>query len=50
MPEMVNPWEGAMQARYVDEWTDLDGEGYGVLFETVPMTPAFSSGPRLTNP
>jgi len=44
MPEPVNPWEGAMQARYVDEWTDLDGEGYGVLFETVPMTPAFSSG------
>ncbi|MFL6060999.1 MAG: GMC family oxidoreductase N-terminal domain-containing protein [Marmoricola sp.] len=44
VPELVNPWEGAMQARYVNEWTDLDGEGYGVLFETAPLTPAFGSG------
>lgn len=44
MPEPVNPWEGAMQARYVNEWTDLNGDGYGVLFETAPMTPAFGSG------
>ncbi|RNL62611.1 FAD-binding protein [Nocardioides marmoriginsengisoli] len=44
MPELVNPWEGAMQARYVDEWTDLDGDGYGVLYETAPLTPAFGSG------
>jgi choline dehydrogenase-like flavoprotein len=44
MPELVNPWEGAMQARYVDEWTDLDGDGYGVLYETAPLTPAFGTG------
>lgn len=44
LPELVNPWEGAMQARYVNEWTDFNGDGYGVLFETAPLTPAFGSG------
>lgn len=44
VPDLVNPWDGALQARYVNEWTDLDGEGYGVLFETAPLTPAFGSG------
>ncbi len=44
VPDLVNPWEGAMQARYVNNWTDLDGDGYGVLFETAPLTPAFGSG------
>ena len=45
MDEPVDPWVGAMQSRYVDELTDLDGDGYGVLFETAPLTPAF--GDRL---
>jgi choline dehydrogenase-like flavoprotein len=44
VPDLVNPWEGALQARYVNEWVDLDGDGYGVLFETAPLTPAFGSG------
>lgn len=44
VPELVNPWEGATQARYVNEWTDFNGDGYGVLFETAPLTPAFGSG------
>ena len=44
VPELVNPWEGATQARYVNEWTDLTGDGYGVLFETAPLTPAFGAG------
>ncbi|MCZ4497579.1 MAG: glucose-methanol-choline oxidoreductase [Marmoricola sp.] len=44
VPDLVNPWDGALQARYVNEWTDLDGDGYGVLFETAPLTPAFGSG------
>ncbi len=44
VPDLVNPWEGATQARYVNTWTDLDGDGYGVLFETAPLTPAFGSG------
>ncbi|MET3960995.1 choline dehydrogenase-like flavoprotein [Marmoricola sp. OAE513] len=44
VPDLVNPWEGALQARYVNEWTDRAGDGYGVLFETAPLTPAFGSG------
>lgn len=44
MDEVVNPWEGAMQSRYVDELMDLDGDGYGVLFETAPLTPGFGTG------
>src|SRR5581483_3131798 len=31
--ERVDPWTGAMQSRYVDHMADLDGEGYGVIFE-----------------
>ena len=44
MDEPVDGWVGAMQSRYVDALTDLDGDGYGVLFETAPLTPAFGSG------
>ena len=43
MDEVVNPWEGAMQSRYVNDLTNLDGNNYGVLFETAPLTPAFGS-------
>ncbi|WP_206516089.1 GMC family oxidoreductase N-terminal domain-containing protein [Nocardioides pantholopis] len=39
-PEVVNPWEGTLQARYCDEHADLDGEGYGVIYETGPSNPA----------
>lgn len=44
MDEVVNPWEGSMQSRYVNDLTDLDGNGYGILYETAPLTPAFGSG------
>ncbi len=44
MDEVVNPWEGATQSRYVNDLTDLDGNGYGILYETAPLTPAFGSG------
>jgi choline dehydrogenase-like flavoprotein len=44
MEEPVDGWVGAMQSRYVDALTDLDGDGYGVLFETAPLTPAFGTG------
>lgn len=44
LDEPVVPWVGAMQSRYVDEMMDLDGKGYGVLYETAPLTPAFGSG------
>lgn len=38
--EVVNPWEGALQTRYVDEHVDLDGHGHGVIYETGPSNPA----------
>ena len=36
----VTPWEGTLQARYCDEHVDLDGDGYGVIYETGPSNPA----------
>lgn len=44
MDETVAPWVGAMQSRYVNAMTDLDGDGYGVLFETAPTTPGLATG------
>ncbi|GAB2976859.1 GMC family oxidoreductase N-terminal domain-containing protein [Nocardioides montaniterrae] len=43
LDERVEPWTGGMQTRYVDQLADLDGEGYGVIFETASMTPGFAS-------
>ena len=43
MDELVEPWTGAMQSRYVDHMADLDGQGYGVIFETAPMTPGLAA-------
>ena len=37
--EDVRPWEGTLQAVYSDELRDLDGEGYGVKYETAPIHP-----------
>src|SRR4051794_6236826 len=37
----VRPWEGVMQSIHVDEFTDLDGEGYGVRLQTAPLHPGF---------
>ncbi len=37
----VDPWTGIMQARYSDEFADLDGAGYGFKFETAPIHPMF---------
>ncbi|HEX6222297.1 MAG TPA: GMC family oxidoreductase N-terminal domain-containing protein, partial [Acidimicrobiia bacterium] len=39
--ERVDPWTGILQARYSDEFADLDGEGYGFKFETAPVHPLF---------
>jgi choline dehydrogenase-like flavoprotein len=44
MDEPVDGWVGSMQSRYVDAHTDLDGTGYGVLYETAPLTPGFGTG------
>jgi long-chain-alcohol oxidase len=38
--EEVRGWEGGMQTRYSREHRDLDGNGYGVIYETGPMNPA----------
>lgn len=39
----VKPWSGSMQSRYSDHHANLDGNGYGVLYETAPLTPAMAS-------
>ncbi|NED57557.1 FAD-binding protein [Micromonospora sp. BL1] len=38
--EEVRPWEGGMQTRYSTEHADLDGRGYGVIYETAATNPA----------
>lgn len=40
--ERVAPWEGAMQSRYSREHADLDGSGYGVVYETAAANPALA--------
>ena len=37
--EDVRPWEGGLQTRYSTEHADLDGDGYGVIYETGPVSP-----------
>ncbi|GAA1101921.1 GMC family oxidoreductase N-terminal domain-containing protein [Tsukamurella strandjordii] len=37
--EDVLPWEGGLQTRYSTEHADLDGRGYGVIYETGPLHP-----------
>lgn len=38
--EEIEPWDGTMQARYSDQHADLDGDGYGVKYETGPLNPS----------
>ncbi|WP_353816134.1 GMC family oxidoreductase N-terminal domain-containing protein [Agromyces sp. SYSU T00266] len=40
--EEVRPWEGGMQTRYSAEFSDMDGSGYGSVFETAAANPALS--------
>jgi choline dehydrogenase-like flavoprotein len=35
-PQRVEPWTGALQTRYSDQFADL-GDGYGVKLETAPV-------------
>ena len=39
--ETFEPWSGIMQALYSDQFANLDGQGYGVKFETAPIHPVF---------
>ena len=40
--EELRPWEGGMQTRYSREHRDLDGNGYGVIYETGPTNPSLA--------
>jgi choline dehydrogenase-like flavoprotein len=40
--EPIRPWEGGLQTRYSTEHADLDGEGYGVVYETAATNPALA--------
>src|SRR5207244_12366606 len=42
MDEEIRPWTGTIQARYSDQFADLDS-GYGFKFETVPMHPSLAA-------
>ena len=37
--EDIRPWEGTLQAVYSDQYADIDGDGYGLKFETAPLQP-----------
>lgn len=39
--DRVDPWTGTLQARYSDQFGDLDGNGYGFKFETTALHPLF---------
>jgi choline dehydrogenase-like flavoprotein len=42
--EEIRGWEGGMQTRYSTEHRDLDGRGYGVIYETGPVNPGAALG------
>ncbi|MFF2087522.1 GMC family oxidoreductase N-terminal domain-containing protein [Nocardia sp. NPDC058176] len=42
--EEIRPWEGALQARISRHHADLDGNGYGVIYETGPVHPGLATG------
>lgn len=42
--EETRPWEGTMQALYSDHNADLDGNGYGVKYETAALHPHVTIG------
>lgn len=42
--EEIRPWEGGMQARISRQHRNLDGDGYGVIYETGPLHPGMGVG------
>lgn len=42
--EEIRPWEGALQARISRQHANLDGKGYGVIYETGPIHPGLATG------
>ncbi|MCC7450886.1 MAG: GMC family oxidoreductase N-terminal domain-containing protein [Anaerolineae bacterium] len=39
----VNGWSGVIMSRYVTEFFNLDGKGYGVALETAPIHPGIAA-------
>ncbi|WP_349292440.1 GMC family oxidoreductase N-terminal domain-containing protein [Nocardia cyriacigeorgica] len=42
--EEIRPWEGGLQARICRHDQNLDGRGYGVIYETGPVQPGLAVG------
>lgn len=42
-PEPVKGWSGPIMSRYVDDFMNLDGLGYGVVLETAPIHPGIAA-------
>lgn len=42
--EEIRGWEGGLQTRISREHADLDGNGYGVIYETGPIHPGLATG------
>ncbi|MGI8920836.1 MAG: GMC family oxidoreductase N-terminal domain-containing protein [Solirubrobacteraceae bacterium] len=42
--ERLDPWNGTLQAVYSDQHRDLDGQGYGLKYETAPVQPSILVG------
>ncbi|WP_454197881.1 FAD-dependent oxidoreductase [Nocardia sp. Marseille-Q1738] len=42
--EEIRPWEGGMQTRICRRHRNLDGNGYGVIYETGPVHPGLATG------
>jgi len=42
--DQLRPWEGTLQSRISREHADLDGDGYGVIYETGPVHPGMLVG------
>ncbi|MBF6060826.1 GMC family oxidoreductase N-terminal domain-containing protein [Nocardia terpenica] len=42
--EEIRPWEGGLQTRICRRHSDLDGDGYGVVYETGPVHPGLATG------
>ncbi|QBS39428.1 GMC family oxidoreductase [Nocardia sp. CS682] len=42
--EELRGWEGALQGRICRQHADLDGNGYGVIYETGPVHPGLAIG------
>jgi choline dehydrogenase-like flavoprotein len=38
--DQLDPWGGTLQAVYSDQHRDLDGDGYGLKYETAPAHPS----------